>query len=242
MHKDSSVHTSRTIMFSELSKVMDHGGDAGSFIESMNLNITNKLSKSNLIKTNRYLKQLYGFEIDNPNFIAFRYYWEITPSLDRPVLALLYAISKDFLLSESIDIIIKSPINEKVPIERFDDNIEMHHPKRFSENTRRSAAQNIASSWKQAGYILGKVKNIRVQTNHGYHVVSFAFLLSYLSGDRGDFILSSKWVKALCLYETNLRTLIAEAAKRDLVQYQFGGSVTSISFENQLLKLGIHGK
>ena len=146
----------------------------------------------------------------------------------------MFALSNDFLLKESIDIVINTKVGEKVAIEKFDENIEKYHQGKYSDNTRRSAAQNVASSWKQAGYIQGKVKNIRVQPIHDYYTVAFALLLSYLHGDRGDYILLSKWIKALSLNTEELRDLIKEAAKRDLLQYQYGGNVTVISFENQL--------
>ena len=71
-------------------------------------------------------------------------------------------------------------------------------------------------------------------------MVAFAFFMSYLDGDRGDFILASKWVKALFLNENKVRELAIEASKRDLFQYQYGGNVTSISFSNLITKLEIN--
>jgi hypothetical protein len=123
----------------------------------------------------------------------------------------------------------------------FEEMIEEHHPNQYSANTRRSMAQNIASSWKQAGFIEGKVKNIRTQPEVTYRVACFAFLLAYLKGDRGDFIWNSIGVNALCLYESKLRALAIECARKDLMQYQFAGSVTAISFTNLLNKIGVNG-
>jgi hypothetical protein len=68
-----------------------------------------------------------------------------------------------------------------------------------------------------------------------------ALLMSYLNGDRGDFILASKWVKALGIEDAQVRNLAFEASKRELMQYQSSGSVTTITFQNLLQKLGIHG-
>ena len=122
-----------------------------------------------------------------------------------------------------------------------DEVIEKYHPNQYSANTRRSMAQNIASSWKQAGFIEGKVKNIRTQPEVTYRVACFAFLLAYLNGNRGDFIWGSIGVNALCLYESKLRELAIECAKKDLMQYQYAGSVTAINFTNLLNKIGING-
>jgi len=234
MKQNKTIHTSRTMMFAELSQVMNHGVEGGDFNEILNSNVSNKLSNTNLIKTNQYLKQLYGFNNEDLLFRCFKHYWTLVDNKKKNIITLLFALSNDFLLKESIDIVINTKVGEKVAIEKFDENIEKYHQGKYSDNTRRSAAQNVASSWKQAGYIQGKVKNIRVQPIHDYYTVAFALLLSYLHGDRGDYILLSKWIKALSLNTEELRDLIKEAAKRDLLQYQYGGNVTVISFENQL--------
>jgi hypothetical protein len=152
----------------------------------------------------------------------------------KGIITLLFAITNYFLLSESIDLVVKTPIGTKVAIEKFFENIEQYHPGKYSAKTIRSASQNIASSWKQAGYIEGKFKNIRVQAGQDYYTASFALLLAYLKGNRGDFLLTSKWAKALAISQDELRELLKEAAKRDLLQYQSSGKVTTISYEKQL--------
>lgn len=233
--KDSkTIHTGRTIMFSELEKIMDYGIEKDDFNEALNMNVSNKLSKSNLFETNTRLIKLYVFDNNDINFQSFKHYWQLVNRESKSIITLLYAISNDYLLSESIDLVIGTSIGDRIPIEKFDINIEKYHPGHFSMNTRRSAAQNVASSWKQAGYIQGKVKNIRVKAEQDYLSVTFALLQSYLHGERGEYILMSKWVKALALGTDELRNLIKEAAKRDLLLYQYGGNVTTISFENQL--------
>ena len=236
----STIHTSRTLMFEELAKVMDFGIQDDSYQDSLDQNITNKATKKNLEKTNRYLRRLYSFDPHSPAFISFKYFWKIVDGEERPLLALLYALCNDFLLSESIPVVQGTAIGDKVRVEYFEENLEKGHPNRYSSITRKSVAKNLASSWKQAGYITGKVKSIRTKTSPSFLVVAFALLLSYLHGDRGDYILSSKWAQALDLNETTLRTQAFEAAKRDLLQYQFAGEVTTLSFHNLLNKLGIH--
>ncbi|SFW90367.1 hypothetical protein [Chitinophaga sancti] len=241
VEKQKTIHTSRTMMFVELSKVMDHAIHDDIYIDSLNQNIVNKKTKNNQDKTTGYLKQLYGFNLSYQPFKFFKYFWQISAEKDKPLLTLLFAIGQDYLLGESYVVIASTKLGDKVTIEKIQENIEGHHPNKFSENTKRSLAQNIASSWKQAGFISGKVKNIRVQPEIGYHAVAYAFLLAYCNGDRGDFILTSKWVKALCLSDSHLREIAIDASKRDLLQYQFAGSVTAISFTNLFTKLGIDG-
>lgn len=236
-----TIHTSRTIMFAELEKVMDYSMDDGNFLESLGQNVTGKKSNSGVEKTANYLKRLYSFDSNNPQFSAFKYFWKITEPAEKPLIAFVYAINHDDILAESIQVLLATKHGNKVAIETFEDEIEKYHSNQYSPNTRKSMAQNIASSWKQAGFITGKMKNIRTQPEIGYKVACFAFLLSYLKGDRGDFIWNSKGVKSLCVSESKLRELAIECAKNDLMQYQYAGSVTAIGFNNLLNKIGING-
>jgi hypothetical protein len=228
-------------MFAELAKVMDFSMQDDSYLDSLKQNVINKKTKSGIGYTTTYLKRLYRFDINYPPFKAFKYFWHISDETDKRLLTLLYAIGEDYLLEESISVLSNTKLGEKVTVEKLEENIEAYHPDRYSENTRKSLAQNMASSWKQAGFITGKVKNIRTQPDISYFVIAFAFLMSYLHGERGDFVLTSKWAKALCLNDTQLRELAIDAAKRDLLQYQYAGNVTSISFNQLLKKLELDG-
>ena len=160
---------------------------------------------------------------------------------EKPLIAFLYAVNQDNLLAESVQVLQNVKLGAKVAVENFEEIVEKYHPNQYAANTLRSTAQNLASSWKQAGFIEGKVKNIRIQPEITYRIACFAFLLAYLNGDRGDFIWNNIGVNALCLHESKLRALAIECAKNDLMQYQYAGSVTAINFTNLLIKMGIHG-
>jgi len=228
-------------MFAELQKVMDFAILDNNYLDSLNQNVINKKTQSGIEKTTRYLTNLYCFDLNYPPFKAFKYFWQISDGRDKPLLALLYAIGQDYLLAESVPVVAETKLGDKVTVEKMEENIESYYPNRYSENTRKSMAQNIASSWKQAYFITGKVKNIRTQPDITYIVVAFAFFMAYLHNLRGDFILTSKWVKALSLSDSNVRELAIEAAKRDILQYQYAGNVTAISFTNLTNKLEING-
>jgi hypothetical protein len=207
----------------------------------LNQNVINKKTQSGIEKTTRYLTNLYGFDLNYPPFKAFKYFWQISDEWDQPLLALLYAIGQDYLLAESIPVVAETKLGDKVTVEKFEENIESYYPNKYSDITRRSIGKNIASSWKQARFITGKVKNIRTEPDITYNVVAFAFFMAYLHDLRGDFILTSKWVKALSLGDSIVRELAIEAAKRDILQYQYAGSVTAISFTNLINKLELDG-
>jgi len=228
-------------MFAELAKVMNHGIESDNYYDTLKQNVISKATQSGITKTSRYLKSLYDLDASQPQFMAFKHFWSIANERDKPILALIYAIGNDYQLKNSIPVINNTEIGKKVTVESIESNIENLYPQKYSANTKRSMAQNIASSWKQAGFITGKVKNIRTQPEINYLVLTFAIFMAYLNGLRGDFILTSDWVKALTLDERTIRSLAIEAAKRDLLQYQYAGSITSITFKNLLNKLNING-
>lgn len=227
------------MMFAELEKVMDHSIDGDNFLESLGKNVTGKKSNSGVQKTATYLKRLYGFDNTYQPFIAFKYFWKNAETIDKPLLAFIYAVNHDDLLAESSQVLQNVPLGEKVSVELFKENLEKYHPNHYSEVSKHSIGKNLASTWKQVDFIDGKVKNTRTQPDINYRVACFAFLMAYLRGERGDFIWNSIGVKALCLNENRLRELAVECAKRDLMQYHFAGSVTSISFNSLLNKIGI---
>jgi len=239
--KKFSSHTMRTIMFAEMSRVMNAGVTEELIHKVIEENITNKKTKSNILKTQKTITSLYSFDFEYPQFRVLHYFWNVVDEKLKPLLAFLFAYGRDYLLFESTDVVLTTPIGEKVPTSKLEENLEKYHPNHYSENTRRSIAQNIASSWKQSGYITGKVKNIRTKTSPDYYIVTFSLILAYLDGIRGDFLLAGKWVKVLDITESQVRELAIEAARRDLLQYNYAGGVTTFSFNNLFNKLNING-
>ena len=228
-------------MFSELEKVMSFSLESGQYLDAMADNVFGKKSSDGVKQTKGFLKRLYGFDSQYPPFAAFMYFWKMSEPNEKPLIAFLYAVNQDNLLAESVQVLQNVKPGTKVAVEHFEEIVEKYHPNQYAANTLRSTAQNLASSWKQAGFIEGKVKNIRIQPEITYRTACFAFLLAYLNGDRGDFIWNNIGVNALCLQESKLRALAIECAKNDLMQYQYAGSVTAINFTNLLIKMGIHG-
>ncbi len=94
-----------------------------------------------------------------------------------------------------------------------------------------SAAQNIASSWKKAGYIEGKVRNIRIPVQPGYPVVLFALFLGERDGLVGEDLLSTIWIKVLDQPLSRIKELLASAVLHDLIEYQDAGGVTIIRLQ-----------
>ena len=227
-------------MFLELEKVMNFSIEKDNYIESMQNNVFGKKSQDGIKKTSGFLSQLYQFSLTLNKFKAFRFFWSIADENEKVMLSFVFAVSNDYLLQENISVLSNYKLGEKVELESIENNIEKFHPNRYTKVTLHSIAKNIASSWKQSGFITGKVKNIRTEPEITYRVVSFAMLLAFIDGLRGDFIFQNNCILSLCISENKIRELAVEASKRDFMQYQYAGSVTSISFDSLLNKIGIN--
>lgn len=234
MSNPITIHTSRTIMSSELIEVMDFPRKNIGYFEIMEDNVFNKKTESSKKKTINYLTQLYSFKKENEKFSGLENYWNKVEDNEKPLLALLFAASKDYLIKESVDFLKSVKIDDKAGIEAFEANIEHYHPNRYTPKTLRSVSQNVASSWKQSGYVHGRIKNIRTLQTPSYFTVAFAFLMAYLDGGRGDYLFEYPSVKALDASKEEILTLIKAASDRELLNYNRSGASIVISFENYL--------
>lgn len=231
--KEITVHTARTIMSSEFEAVIILGKP--NYIGAMQNNVFNKRTASGIKKTTSALTKLYKFDKSNFKFRILEDYCAKYEDLITQF-AFLYSLSVDYLLQESIDYVKTFEYDIKVPTEGFEKNIQHHHSNRFSPKTLRSVAQNIASSWKQANYIQGKVKNIRKQSKPTHITSSFAFAMAYIDDLRGEYMYNHPSVKALDASTSELLSLIKMASDIDLLNYNQAGGTMVISFENYLKK------
>ncbi len=228
-------------MFAELARVMNYAAGSGTFHDSLSENVVGKRTKSNLDKTNILLQKLYTFNPQYAPFRAFAYFWPLASETDQRIMALLLALTREPLLAESADLVLNTRLGESATVEQFLEGLEHRHPDRYSKGSAHAIAQRLASSWKQAGYLEGKVKTRRVQPQPQLYAVTYALLLAYLHGERGEFILRSKWVQALGLPEAEVRKLAAEAALHNLLQYQAAAAVTVFAFPQLYKLLDLHG-
>ena len=232
-----TIHTSRTIMSAELIEVMDFHKENLDYFEIMEDNVFNKKTESSKNNTINYLTKLYNFKKEDKKFLSLELYWNTIEDNEKPLLAILFAVSKDYLMQESVDFVKSVKNNNKASIEEFEANVQHYHSNRFSPKTLRSVSQNIASSWKQAGYILGKIKNIRTVNPPSYFAVAFAFLLAYLDDFRGDYLFDHPSVKALDASKEELMLLLKSASERELLNFNRSGASIVISFEQYLKTL-----
>jgi len=230
----SGPHASRTMMLDELQTVLNRL-PAEAIHEAYlfaleGANITGKQTLSNRKKTTRLLVALYGLDLNVPLFRLFRWYWDVDPD-GRPVLALLCAAARDPLLRLLLPYLTMVPIGQEITLEQTMEAIEEAAPGRFSYKMRRSLAQNVRSSWTQAGYLEGHVVKRRVAPVITPGTVAYALFLGYLMGIGGPMLFDTFWIRMVAQEKAVLHELTRMASARGWLTYRNAGGVIDVDFD-----------
>jgi hypothetical protein len=110
--------------------------------------------------------------------------------------------------------------------------IDAQEPGRFSKATLKSTAQNINSSWTQAGHLSGRVRKVRAQALATPGTVAFALLLGYLTGHRGETLFKSEYMRLLdCSFDRAIE-FAEDASRRGWISLKRVGQVVEVLFPN----------
>ncbi len=233
----SSVHTSRTMMLGELSLVLEHVGKNATTDEYLAAvvehNVLGKPTQTTRKRSAQRLVELYSLDQTRAVFRLLRHFWSADPSA-RPLLAYLAAASRDPLLREITPFVVAIPVNAAVNAIQVASHLKEKYPARFKHTTLMSTAQNLASSWTQAGYLTGKVNKKRTRPVVTPVVVTFALLLGYLCGSRGKMLLDTNWTRMLDRTPAEISDLAIDASKQGWMNYKAAGSVVEITFPGLL--------
>lgn len=155
----------------------------------------------------------------------------------QSVLALLCALARDPVLRVSATAILQAKVGTLLSPDDFDAAIEAAYPGAYNENTRRTTAQNVASSWAQAGHlhIEGPKRKLRIQACCTATTVAYALMLGYLQGHRGQTLFETLWTKVLDRSTSHLVDLAATASQFGMIEFHHAGGVMEINFA-QLLR------
>jgi hypothetical protein len=225
------------MMLQELTLVLNHASaDASATAYQQAIIDDNMLAKPTRTTRERSAKrltELYGLDPECTLFRLLRHFWPADLS-SQPMLAFLLAAARDALLREMTPVVVGIKLNESVTATAIGEHLAQQFPNRFRPTTLHSTAQNLASSWTQAGYLRGKVKKSRVKPGVTPVVVSYAILLGYLCGLRGKLLLNSLWTRLLDRSSAEFTELTHEASKQGWLRYKSAGAVVEISFPGLL--------
>lgn len=231
-----SAHLARTMMLEELGAVLSYlnspVAQKSDYLHAIETeNCLGKRSGKTRSLTYRHLVDLYSLDTSALLFRALLYFWQ-RDSDGRPLLALLCAYSRDSILRSTAPFILSVLEGTTISREAMEAFIDEREPGRFSPATLKSTAQNINSTWTQAGHLTGKKRKVRSCVTPTPGSVSYSLLLGYLTGARGESLFQTEYTKLLdCSFERAL-SLAEDASRRGWIVFKRVGDVIEVVFPN----------
>jgi len=230
------AHTARTMMLEELGALLSYvdrpEAEKADYLRAIDEeNCLGKRSGKTRLLTYRHLVDLYSLD---PSIILFRallFFWQRDPA-GHPLLALLCTYARDAIFRSTASFILKFPEGSTITREALEEFIDDREPGRFSKATLKSTAQNINSTWTKSGHLMGRIRKIRARALPTAGSVSYALLLGYLTGVRGESLFKTDYAKLLdCSFEKAIE-LTAEASRKGWIVFKRVGDVIEVLFPN----------
>ncbi len=227
------AHISRTMMLAELDAVLVRvptGSSTGDYREAiLEQNVLGKTTDSTRQKSLRHLRELYALDESTPIFGLLRKLQSIDPT-SLPLLAFQVAWARDPLLRATTQPVIDAPEGERVGTASLADVLEEAFPNQYSETSRKGIARNTASSWSQAGHLVGRVTKTRKHIKPTTVAVAMALFFGGVAGYNGPAVFSNPWCRLLDLNADSARALGFECHRAGLLNLRAVGEVTELSF------------
>jgi hypothetical protein len=233
----SGAHAARTMMLADLGTLLAAAPEKAEREHFTRLiveeNALGKRTSSNRWLSAQHLADLYALDPKVAIFRLLRFFWG-ADAIGRPMLALLCAQARDALFRLSAREVLETKPGELRTSADFVTFFGQELPGRFSEATTLSLAQNVASSWAQAGFFKGKIQKVRTRAVATPATATYALVLGYLCGLRGQVLLESGWARLLDVPRDPVIRLVQEASKRGWLDFKHAGTVFEISFRQIL--------
>lgn len=232
------VHQARTMMLQDLTTLIEYVDNP----EALKKDYVNAIENDNCLGkksgqtrkiSSRHLKSLYSLDPGITLFKTMLFFWNRDPK-SRPLLALLCTIARDAIFRMSVPFIqscADGQIVEKRTLEKY---IGELNPERFSPSTLGTISRNINATWTQSGHLTGRVKKIRSVVHPSSGDVSYALLLGFLSGVRGESLFHTEYSQILDCPIEELIELAQEASRKGWIVFKKIGRVMEVLFPNLL--------
>jgi hypothetical protein len=168
-------------------------------------------------------------------FRALRDLWDHDKT-GQPLLALLCALARDPVLRASGTVILGSEQGDVLTTTDFEGAIEDKFPGAYKENTRRTTAQKVASSWDQSGHLRQERPGSKILTRAQPTPAStaYALMLGYLEDTRGRALFDTFWARVLDQPTSRLLDLAAFASQYGMLELRQAGGVVDVGFRELL--------
>lgn len=230
---EKGMHTSRTIMLDELSLLLCTGRTVPTRTEYRALiveqNCLGKRTVSSRKLTDQRLGELYALDAKVLFFRIMRQLWN-SEEIGRPLLAILLALARDPLLRFTAIPIMRLHHGNEFSRKAFTDILNKHTGSRFNEAVIDKIVRNTASSWTQSGHLEGRTLKIRRTVSPTPPVATFALLMGYVLGARGDVLFETLWAKVLDVSKDELIQIAMDAKRLGYLDIKASGGIVDVSF------------
>lgn len=227
---DRGTHSSRTLMFAELSALLATAPRDASRSRLRELiveeNLLGKRSAGNRLSSFKHLSELYALDGAVPIFRVMRRLWDEDAD-GRPMLALMCAVARDPLLRASAGVVLDTPVGASLPSNQLAATVS----RPLAATTLAAIGRNLASSWTQAGFLTGVMTKTRRRAHASPGAAAFALALGFMEGGRGSLLLTTAWTRLLDCPPDDVLTLVKQAARRGWVEYRAAGDVMDLRVE-----------
>jgi hypothetical protein len=230
------AHSSRTMMLEELRSLLSYvdrvDPQKEDYLHAIdNENCLGKRSAKTRMLTYRHLVDLYSLDTTNVLFRTLLFFWNRDVK-GQPLIALLCTYARDSIFRSTASLILNAPEGATVARESLEELIDDIEPGRFSKATLKSTAQNTNATWTKSGHLVGRARKIRTPTIPTAGSVSYALLLGYLSGARGQNLFHTEYIKLLdCSFDKAIE-LAEEASRKGWIVFKRVGDVIEVLFPN----------
>lgn len=236
-HTQVGGHAARSMMLTELQAVLAqtvttaHLADIERAV--VDNNILNKPTLASRRKSLRHLQELYGLDLAQALFRVLRDFSARDPA-SIPLLALVCAYARDPQLRQSFELIHRLRVGEVLLRATMEAHLEACFPGRFSPAMKKSMAQNVNTSWTNAGHLSGKVRKVRRLPECRPETAAYAMFAGYLSGLRGQQLLQSPFGLLVAKDPSVLLAQLPLASARGLIGFKFAGGIFEFDFRRLL--------
>lgn len=225
------THTSRTMMLEELTAALA-ATPAGASREDyaaaiIDGNCLGKATAATRRLTNQRLGELYGLDQRMPLFRVLRRLWSIDVS-GRPLLALQCAVARDPLLAATVAPVLALAPGSDLQRDTIRAALREAVDERLSDATLDKVIRNAASSWEQAGHLVGRTFKKRAAVRATPGSVAFGLYLGHAVGFRGAPLFATGWISLLDCTPASARGLALEAKRLGLIDLRIAGEVVDL--------------
>ncbi len=225
------THTSRTMMLEELTAVLAPVPEAASreeyAVAIIEGNCLGKATTATRRLTNQRLGEIYGLDPRVPLFRVLRRLWSIDVP-GRPLLALQCAIARDPLLAATVAPVLALTPGSDLQRDAIRAALREAVDERLSDATLDKVIRNVASSWEQAGHLVGRTFKKRAAVRATPGSVAFGLYLGHAVGFRGASLFATGWISLLDCTPAGARDFALEAKRTGLIDLRISGEVVDL--------------